>query len=140
MAKHSTIFITETDRERLGHLIGQVRNSFDTAKQGYITRLAEELEEAEVVPSDQIPPDVVTMRSRVALTDLDTNEKMVYSIVFPVEANSEEGKISIHATIAAAVQGYRLGDEVEVQAPSRLRRLKIEDIPYQPESAGDLNS
>lgn len=140
MAQHSTIYITKTDNERLGHLIRQVRDSYDAANQGYINRLEEELEYAEVVPSEQIPPDVVTMRSRVELTDLDTNEKMVYSIVFPTEANSDEGKISILAPIATAVLGYRRGDEVEFQAPARLRRLKINDILYQPESAGDLDA
>jgi regulator of nucleoside diphosphate kinase len=140
MTQHSTIYITKTDNERLGHLIRQVRDGYDTANQGYINRLEEELEYAEVVPSEQIPPDVVTMRSRVELTDLDTDEKMVYSIVFPTEANSDEGQISILAPIATAVLGYRRGDEVEFQAPARLRRLKIEDILYQPESAGDLDS
>ena len=140
MAQQSTIYITKTDNERLGHLIRQVRDGYDNANQGYINRLEEELEYAEVVPSEQIPPDVVTMRSRVELTDLDTKEKMVYSIVFPTEANSDEGKISILAPIATAVLGCRRGDEVEFQAPARVRRLKIEDILYQPESAGDLDS
>ena len=140
MSQHSTVYITKTDSERLGHLIAQVRDSFDSANQGYINHLADELEFAEIVPSELIPPDVVTMRSKIKLTDLDTKETMVYSIVFPTEANSEEGKISILAPIATAVLGYRLGDTVEFQAPARVRRLKIEDILYQPESAGDLNS
>jgi len=140
MSQQSTVYITKTDNERLGHLIEQVRDSFDNANQGYINHLADELEFAEIVPSELIPPDVVTMRSKIKLTDLDTEETMIYSIVFPTEANSEEGKISILAPIATAVLGYRLGDTVEFQAPARVRRLKIEDILYQPESAGDLNS
>ena len=140
MVQHSTIYITKTDNERLGHLIRQVRNGHDAASRVYINRLEEELEFAEVVPSEQIPPDVVTMRSRVKLTDLDTKEKLVYSIVFPTEAEPEEGRISILAPIATAILGYRRGDTVEFQAPARVRRLKIDDILYQPESAGDLNS
>ena len=140
MAQHSTIYVTETDSERLGHLIEQVRNGDETSSQSYINHLEEELEFAEVVPSEKIPPDVVTMRSRVELTDLDTNEKLVYSIVFPTEASSEEGKISILAPIATAILGYRRGDTVEFQAPARVRRLRIDGILYQPEAAGDLNS
>ena len=140
MAQQSTIYITKTDNERLGHLIRQVRDGHDASNQSYINRLEEELEFAEVVPSEQIPPDVVTMRSKVKLTDLDTKEKLVYSIVFPTEANSEDGKISILAPIATAILGYRKGDTVEFQAPARVRRLKIEDILYQPESAGDLDA
>ena len=140
MVQQSTIYITKTDNERLGHLIRQVRDGRDTSNHGYINRLEEELEFAEIVPSEQIPPDVVTMRSRVKLTDLDTKEKLVYSIVFPTEANSEDGKVSILAPIATAILGSRKGDTVELQAPARVRRLKIEDILYQPESAGDLDS
>ena len=56
------------------------------------------------------------------------------------EANSEDGKISILAPIATAILGYRKGHTVEFQAPARIRRLKIEDILYQPESAGDLDA
>ena len=140
MKQQSTIYITKTDNERLGHLIRQVRDGYDPSNQAYINRLEEELEFAEVVPSEQIPPDVVTMRSRVRLSDLDTKEKMVYSIVFPTEADSEDGKVSILAPIATAILGSRKGDTVEFQAPARVRRLKIEDILYQPESAGDLDS
>ena len=140
MKQQSTIYITKTDNERLGHLIRQVRDGYDSSNQAYINRLEEELEFAEVVPSEQIPPDVVTMRSRVRLSDLDTKEKMVYSIVFPTEADSEDGKVSILAPIATAILGSRKGDTVEFQAPARVRRLKIEDILYQPESAGDLDS
>ena len=139
MVRETTIYITKTDRERLGNLIEQVRNQNDRANFAYVNRLEEELEYAEVVAPEDIPPDVVTMRSKVKLLDLDTGEKSVYSIVFPSEANFDEGKISILAPLATALLGYKRGSTVEFAAPSRLRRLKIEEILYQPESAGDFN-
>ena len=139
MIQQTTIYITQTDRERLGNLIQLVRNNDDRAHFAYVNRLEEELEDAEIVAPEDIPPDVVTMRSKVKLKDLDTGEESVYSIVFPAEANFDEGKISILAPLATALLGYRRGDTVEFQAPGRLRRLKIEEILYQPESAGDLN-
>jgi regulator of nucleoside diphosphate kinase len=137
MIQQATIYITKIDRERLGNLIELIRNQDDRANLTYVNKLEDELEYAEVVASEDIPPDVVTMRSKVKLKDLDTKEEMVYSIVFPGEANSEEGKISILAPLATALLGYSHGDTVEFQAPTRLRRLKIEEILYQPESAGD---
>ena len=139
MIQQTTIFITKTDRERLGNLIELVRNQNDRAHFAYVDRLEEELEDAEIVASDNIPSDVVTMRSKVKLKDLDNGEESVYSIVFPNETNYDEGKISILAPLATALLGYRRGDTVEFEAPARLRRLKIEEILYQPESAGDLN-
>lgn len=139
MTKTMTIYTTEIDRKRLGHLIERVRNQEQTENFSYINNLEEKLEFAEAVAPEQIPPDVVTMRSKVSLKDLDTNKKEVYSIVFPTEADYDEGKISILAPLATALLGYKCGDTVEFQAPSRLRRLKIEDILYQPEAAGDLD-
>jgi len=139
MIQQTTIYITRTDRERLGNLIQLVRNNDDRAHFAYVNRLEEELENAEIVASEGIPPDVVTMRSKVKLRDLETGEESVYSIVFPAEANLDEGKISILAPLATALLGYRRGDTIEVEAPARRRRLKIEEIIYQPESAGEFD-
>ena len=139
MKKSTTVFITETDHERLGHLINMVRNQHDSANAGYVKSLEEGIEFAEVVAPEDIPPDVVTMRSRLKLRDLDSGEVSVYSIVFPTEANIDEGRISILAPLATALLGRKRGDTVEFQAPSRLRRLVVEEILYQPESSGDYN-
>ncbi len=136
MTNQTTIYTTEIDRERLGHLIERVRNQDEKENFSYINNLEEKLECAEAVAPEQIPPDVVTMRSKVSLKDLDTNRTEVYSIVFPTEADYDEGKISILAPLATALLGYKCGDTVEFQAPSRLRRLKIKEILYQPEAAG----
>lgn len=139
MIQQGTIYVTKTDRERLKNLIELVRDRGDRADLLYVDKLEDELEFAEVVASADMPADVVTMRSKVRLKDMDTDEETVYTIVFPTEANFDDGKISILAPLATALLGYRLGDTVEFEAPSRLRRLEIMEILYQPESAGDLN-
>ena len=79
------------------------------------------------------------MRSKVRLRDVNTGEGMVYTLVFPAEANFEEGKISVLAPVGTAMLGYRVGSRIEWQVPSGLRRLKVEEILYQPEAAGDYN-
>jgi regulator of nucleoside diphosphate kinase len=139
MVKEETIWVTKTDLERLGNLIERVRNQNERQLFTYINKLEDKLEYAEVAASEEIPSNVVTMRSRVKLKDLDNGEEAVYSLVFPTEAKSEEGKLSILSPLATAILGYRLGDTVEFQAPARLRRLRVLEILYQPESAGDYN-
>jgi regulator of nucleoside diphosphate kinase len=79
------------------------------------------------------------MRSRVRLSDLNTGQEVVYTLVFPSEANFDDGKISVLAPIGTAMLGYREGSIIEWQVPSGLRRLKVEEILYQPEAAGDYN-
>ena len=139
MIQQATIYVTKTDRERLGKIIESARDQNERGNLPYVRNLEYELEYAEVVAPEEIHPDVVTMRSKVKLKDLDTSEEKVYSIVFPYEANFDEGKISILAPLATALLGYKRGDTVQVEAPSRLRRLQISEILYQPESAGNYD-
>lgn len=80
---------------------------------------------------------VVTMNSKVALLDLDTSERMEYVLAFPKDANIGNGSISVLAPIGTAILGYAKGDVVEWPVPSGTRRIRIEDILYQPEAAGD---
>lgn len=138
MAMERSIFITEFDRKRLEELI-DVAEEFGGHARKDLEALADELAKSEVVPSENVPPDVVTMNSRVLLRDLETSETMTYSLVFPNDANIDEGAISILAPIGTAILGYSKGDEIDWPVPSGIRRIRIEEILYQPESAGDLH-
>lgn len=135
MLKELSTYTTDTDRQALARLIDSIRNQGFKDDLVYINNLEKKLEFAESVASTQISPDVVTMDSKFRLKDLDTGKDQIYSIVFPTDANYDEGKISILAPLATALLGNKRGDTVEVQAPSRVRRLKIEEILYQPEAA-----
>lgn len=139
MVKEANIYITKMDQERLTKLIEITRERDNGVNLEYLNRLEEELDRAEVVVPSDVPPDVITMRSKVRLKDLGTGEEMVYSLVFPTEAKFDEGRISILAPIGTAMLGYRHGDVIEWEVPSGLRRLKVEEVLYQPESAGDYN-
>ena len=137
--KEATIYINEVDLARLRKLIDLARETGNDANRMYLDRLEGELERAEVVNPIDIPKDVVTMRSTVRLKDLDNGKEMVYSLVFPNEADVDEGKISVLAPVGTAMIGYRVGDVIEWEVPSRLRRLKVEEIIYQPEASGDYH-
>lgn len=141
MVDEATIYITETDRQRLEKLIEKAseHEGGGSANQEYLHKLEQELEQAVTVPSEEVPGDVITMRSRVRLSDLNTGEEVVYTLVFPSEANFDEGKISVLAPIGTAMLGYSAGSIIEWQVPSGLRRLKVEEVLYQPEAAGDYN-
>lgn len=132
----SSIYVTETDYHRLSALIETTRerNGVDIE---YLNKLEAELDRAETVDPKDIPENVITMRSKVRLKDLMTGQANTYSLVFPTEADSNEGKISILAPIGTAILGYRLGDTIEWSVPSGLRRIKVAEILYQPEAAGD---
>jgi regulator of nucleoside diphosphate kinase len=135
MMKQRDIYITDLDLKRLRELIEAARrfNQHDPAD---LAELAAELERAQVVPSAQVPAEVITMNSTVCLKDLETGEEMTYTLVFPNEANIDQHKISVLAPIGTAMVGYRVGDTLEWQVPGGISRLQVKQILYQPEANG----
>ena len=132
------IQITELDRKRLIDLIVDAQSG-EYRKSVYLENLRGELERAQIVAPQEIPGDVITMNSTVALTDLDTGEEETYTLVYPENADTTQGKVSILAPIGTAMLGYRLGDVFEWEVPAGKRRLKVEKILYQPEASGNYD-
>ncbi|MFO7559020.1 MAG: nucleoside diphosphate kinase regulator [Desulfobacterales bacterium] len=132
------LYITEFDKSRLEELIA-VAEEFGGHDRKDLESLAEELESAEVVSPKNVPANVVTMNSKVVLRDLDTSEEMTYVLVFPKDANIDAGAISVLAPVGTAILGYATGDVVEWSVPSGVRRIRIDDVLYQPEAAGDYH-
>lgn len=129
-----TVYITQADMNRLRALIDSMKTSREDLK-----ALSAELDQARVVRQSEIPPDVITMNSKAQVRDLDDDELMTYTLVFPAKANVDEGLISILAPIGTAMLGHRVGDEFEWQVPGGAIRLKVEKVLYQPEAAGHFN-
>lgn len=127
------IFIAEDDRVRLEALLRRVADQ-PTQQAGNLAALAGELRRARVVPRAELPPDVVTMGSTVRLRDLETDEEETYTLVYPHEAAIEDDKLSVLAPVGTALLGYRAGDEVEWPVPAGVRRLRVEEVLFQPES------
>lgn len=133
-----TIYITEFDIERLEELMDGAKKTYlrDIAD---LSNLEEELEKFKIVDSREIPPDVVTLNSRVRLRDLDADREMVVTLVFPRSANLAEGRLSVASPIGTAVLGYAAGDVIEWQVRAGTKRIRIEEVLYQPEAAGDFH-
>jgi regulator of nucleoside diphosphate kinase len=136
MMPNRTIHITEYDLTRLRELIRAAGHT-DYRGSEYLDQLTNELNRAKIVATEEVPPDVVTMNSKVRLEDVDTGEEMVFTLVFPEEADIPQDKISVLAPIGTAMLGYRVGDTFEWQVPAGLRRIKVKEILYQPKSSSD---
>lgn len=129
------ILITELDAAKLRGLLA----AFATARrdQGHLEELTLELERAFVVEPSELPRDVVTMHTRVRVTDLMTGEPHELVLVFPGQADVGAQRVSVLAPIGTALLGYREGDDVEWLTPGGLRRLRIEKV-IQPSAAPEL--
>ncbi|MGH7909166.1 MAG: nucleoside diphosphate kinase regulator [Thermodesulfobacteriota bacterium] len=132
------IYITEFDLNRLRDVL-QARINAKVRDRDHLESLQNELDRAHVVDPSAIPHDVVTMNSQVRIEDVDTGMENVYTLVFPSEASIPEKKISILAPIGTALLGSRAGGTVDWPVPAGMRTVRIKEVLYQPEAAGDYH-
>jgi regulator of nucleoside diphosphate kinase len=134
----SNIIINRLDYTRIKNCINDARE-FRSVSRAEADSLLKELEAAKIVEPKDVPADVVTMNSIVKLSFLNNNKQIQFQIVYPKQANLKENKISIFSPIATALIGYKVGDQVEWLVPAGLTKLRIDEIIYQPEAAGEYN-
>ncbi|NCA85551.1 MAG: nucleoside diphosphate kinase regulator [Clostridia bacterium] len=130
------LIVNRLDYGRIKKYIEQARQlrSINAAES---EKLLIELESAQIMEPQDIPSDVVTMNSIVKVSFLNNNKEVQFQIVYPDQAKFKEQKISIFSPIATALIGYQVGDEIEWVVPGGLTKLRIDQIIYQPEAAGD---
>ena len=130
------IHVTERDLDRLRRLIVTHEIGRDAAA---AQQLETEIDRAVVVPSDEVPTDVVTMNSRIVFED-ETGRRREVELVYPWEAEPRRGRISILAPVGVALVGISVGQAIEWPMPNgRTALLRIVSVLYQPEAAGDLH-
>ena len=132
MSQPPRIVLSRFDQERLEKLLAKVGARPD------LDALRAEIDRAEVVEPEEIPPNRVTMNSRVRFVDEESNEEHEITLVFPAHADVEENRISVLAPVGSALLGLSVGDTIEWPLPNaRSRRLRVVAVTYQPEAAGD---
>jgi regulator of nucleoside diphosphate kinase len=127
-----TILVTESDMKLLRTML-EFREGSNSRDEPHLEMLARELEHASVVPSEDVPPDVITMNSRVLIEDLETGIEVGYTLAFPAAAD-KPGRLSILAPVGTALLGYRKGDVIEWPVPRGVRRVRVLEVLYQPEA------
>jgi regulator of nucleoside diphosphate kinase len=137
VSSQDRLTMTAPDFDRLKHLVESPQ--YRVSHAALLTTLKQELDRTEVVPPTTVPRDVVTMHATVRVRDLKSGEPETYTLVYPEEADIDDGKLSVLAPLGAALLGTRAGQVVEVAAPVGLRRIKLERVLYQPEAAGDYH-
>jgi regulator of nucleoside diphosphate kinase len=129
--------ITEADYDRLNHLAESPK--YRGSHGMLISNLKANLSRRKVVPTTKVPKSVVTMHSQVRVSEPKGEDVETYTLVYPDEADINEGRLSVLAPMGAALLGAREGQVVEFQTPGGVRRLRVVKIDYQPETAGDFH-
>lgn len=89
------------------------------------TQLEVELERARVLPLSKMPDDVVVMNSRLEYEIVATSQRRRVQLVYPPEADSDAGRVSVLAPLGCALLGLRVGQEIEWRMPGGPRCLRV---------------
>ena len=92
-------------------------------------RLLEEIERANVVPSEKLPPDVVTVGSEVTYEDSATGRTQTVRIAYPAQADVGRGLISVLTPIGAGLIGLSAGQSIDWEMKDgSIRRLTLLNV------------
>jgi len=105
-------------------------------RQGQVEARIREIESklalAQVIDPATLSGTRVVFGATVTLTDTDTEEEVVYTIVGEDEADVKQGLISVNAPIARAMIGRELGETVRVKTPRGTREYEITEVKFLP--------
>jgi regulator of nucleoside diphosphate kinase len=94
--------------------------------------------EAWIVPRERMPADVVTLNSVVSFRDELTGTDHRVTVVCPGNTSIPDRRISILSPVGRALLGRRVGSRAIFNTPTGERReIRILELHYQPEAAGD---
>lgn len=100
--------------------------------------LLDELTRANVVEPEEIPSNVVTMRSQVRFEIAQPPQQLCMTLAYPKDMAELPDGISILTPIGTALLGLAVGDSIAWPLPDgHTTTLRILDVPYQPERAGE---
>ena len=136
MARKPQITLSSLDLDRIEALLAAIPASVFPGK----ADLQAELDRADVVAPEEIPPNVVTMNSTVQFTIEETGKEFCLTLVYPRDMDGSADRISIFAPVGSALLGLAVGDELAWPGPGgKSMTVRVKSIVYQPESAGELH-
>ncbi|WP_264696301.1 transcription elongation factor GreA [Candidatus Nitrosacidococcus sp. I8] len=96
-----------------------------------ISELEQNLAQAQIIDISKLRQDNrIVFGVTAHLINIETEDEVSYQIVGDLEADIKENKISVNSPIARALIGKKIGDEVQVQAPSKTISYEITMVDY----------
>lgn len=128
--------LTDLDHVRLLNLLRRVARGDGSASPW--RTIEDVLNASTLVPSRSVAPDVVTMRSRVLLQDMQTGERSTLTLCYPEQADPAAGMVSVLSPVGSALLGLRVGGVARWSGPSgHEKAAEVLAVLCQPESSGD---
>ena len=107
---------------------------YDAAKEAQgllearIARLENELSKSRVLDEKNIDLSTAKLLTTVKIENIQSKQKMSYTLVSESEADLKNKKISISSPIGRGLMGKKVGETVDISVPSGVIKFKILDI------------
>lgn len=130
------ITVSWLDLERLERLLDRLPAAQANARDA----LFNELGRAQLVEPWEMPPDVVTMNSRVRFSFDGSEEEVAMTLTYPKDMQDSGEQLSVLTPVGTALLGLKVGDSIAWQRPGGGQfEVTVRGIDYQPERAGELH-
>jgi regulator of nucleoside diphosphate kinase len=130
------ITVSSLDMERLEALLDALPAAQAEAQRA----LLEELSRADVVEPEDMPPDVVTMNSRVRFVLDEAGDERDMLLAYPKDMDGSADRLSILTPVGSALLGLKEGDGIAWARPDGASfRVRVREVVYQPEREGALH-
>ncbi len=112
-------------KENAEYHAARERQSFVKAR---IAQFSEQLAKLNDLNLSDIPKDKIGFGSEVTVIDLESEDRINFTIVSSDEISPSEGKISLSSPIGIALQNKKAGDKVEFTIPAGKKRYFVEKV------------
>ena len=93
-----------------------------------ILEIENKLRNAVIINTSKLATDKVSIGCIVKIYDEEFDEEVEYRIIGSTESDPLNGLISNESPVGRALIGKKVGDEVEVETPAGINKLKILEI------------
>lgn len=139
LPKSAATCVSALDKNRLESLIERSfsgEHALNAAASMVLRRLRTA---SSVVAPDDVPRDLITMNSTVALVDPVSGARWEVTLVYPEDHDPAENSWSVLSPVGAALFGLRVGDTTSaLREDMPEARWLVAAVPFQPEARGWL--
>ncbi|MCR6545284.1 transcription elongation factor GreA [Dehalobacterium formicoaceticum] len=96
--------------------------------EGTIMNLEKKLRNARVIDANDVDVATVSVGATVQIEEVDSGDKLEYSIVGSVEADPVKNKISNESPVGKALLGHSVGDIVAIDVPIGVIKYRVLNI------------
>ena len=96
--------------------------------EGRLGELRAQINRSEVIDCTRVECDQALFGTVVSLVDLNTQEKVIYQLLGPNDADYDTGSISIHSPVGDAILGLSVGDKASATIPRGEYHFEVIDI------------